>query len=79
MIDGLQRNSSSGVVNSNEITENVLGTVDALVQFSGYSHRMPIRLAPTFDCEIKLAHDFADIFDFEARYKRKIWRIEDGF
>lgn len=79
VIDDSPRNSSLGVVYPNGTTEDMLGTADVLVQFLGYRYRTQIRFVPTFDCEVILGHDSADIFDFAVRYKRRIWRIEDEF
>lgn len=78
-IDALSHSSSSEVVYSNGVIEEVLGRAIMSVQFLSYNHRMPIRFAPTFNYEVILGHEFSEVFDFEVKYKKRIWRIEDCF
>lgn len=78
-IDGLPRHLPLGFFYHNGTAEQFLGTADVLVQLISYRDQMSIPFVPSFNCDIILDHDFAEIFDFKVRYKRTISRIEDGF
>ena len=54
------------------------GPIDLPVEFLGYKHLVPIRFAPTLDCKVLLGHDFAEIFDFEIKFKHRIWGVREG-
>ena len=78
VLEKISRQSRTGIICPNRVIEETAGQVNLRVGFLGYKHLVPIRFATTLNCEVLLGHDFEEIFDFEIKFKHRIWRVREG-
>ncbi|XP_033222766.1 uncharacterized protein LOC117176622 [Belonocnema kinseyi] len=67
-----------GIMCPNGVIEETAGQAILPLKFLGISKFLLIRFVPTFDCELLFGYDFAKLFDFDVRFKLRIWRLGNG-
>ena len=78
LLERLADQTRPGIMYPNGVVEEIAGQAILPIKFLGLEKTLQVRFAPTFDCEVLLGHDFAELYDFDVRFKHRIWRLGEG-
>ena len=72
LLERLADQTRPGILYPNGVVEEIAGQAILPIKFLGLEKTLQVRFAPTFDCEVLLGHDFAELYDFVVRFKHRI-------